>query len=399
MIIRLLESLRRPDEIRSLYLLKVSSGLMKKEKRPIDELAKELDDLAFCYAVLGRVSRSFASVIKQLPVELRDAVCIFYLVLRGLDSIEDDTSVSKEEREILLKSFHLKHNDASWSTSGIGDSQDYRKLLENYTRVIGAFQNLRPSYQNVILEITEEMGDGMAKFLRKEMTTVEDYNEYCGYVAGLVGVGLSKLFSESGLEKPEICHQKNLAYSMGLFLQKTNIIRDYHEDQLADRNFWPDEIWKQYGNSIDDFIESDSPEALNCLNHLITDALSHASDCLEYLRKIRHENVFRFCAIPQVMAIATLAEIYNNPRVFRENIKIRKGLTARLIIQTKNFDDACDIFEEMALKIFNKLSIDDPNSYLTAIYLRGLVNKKSKITEIDLFSKDRSLSDKHAMAS
>jgi hypothetical protein len=34
------------------------------------------------------------------------------------------------------------------------------------------------------------------------------------------------------------------------------------------------------------------------------------------MSKLRHPGIFRFCAIPQVMAIATLAEIYNNPRVF-----------------------------------------------------------------------------------
>ncbi len=37
-----------------------------------------------------QVSRSFAVVIQQLPQELQDPVCIFYLVLRGLDSVEDD---------------------------------------------------------------------------------------------------------------------------------------------------------------------------------------------------------------------------------------------------------------------------------------------------------------------
>lgn len=42
----------------------------------------------------------------------------------------------------------------------------------------------------------------------------------------------------------------------------------------------------------------------------------HAPECLKYLAKLRNRDVFRFCAIPQVMAIATLAKIYNNPKVF-----------------------------------------------------------------------------------
>ena len=47
------------------------------------------------------------------------------------------------------------------------------------------------------------------------------------------------------------------------------------------------------------------------------------------------EEVFRFCAIPQVMAIATLSELYNNPKVFTGVVKIRKGMSAKLILDTK----------------------------------------------------------------
>jgi farnesyl-diphosphate farnesyltransferase len=55
-------------------------------------------------------------------------------------------------------------------------------------------------YQAVIANITKRMGDGMAEFLSKKAVTVQDYELYCHYVAGLVGHGLSKLFGESGLE-------------------------------------------------------------------------------------------------------------------------------------------------------------------------------------------------------
>ena len=52
----------------------------------------ELDPecIKYCYSTLEKVSRSFAMVIQQLPENIRDSICIFYLILRGLDSIEDD---------------------------------------------------------------------------------------------------------------------------------------------------------------------------------------------------------------------------------------------------------------------------------------------------------------------
>ena len=57
-------------------------------------------------------------------------------------------------------------------------------------------------------------------------------------------MGLSRLFSASGLEAAEVGKDDRLSNSMGLFLQKTNIIRDYLEDVLQERHFWPKEVRK-----------------------------------------------------------------------------------------------------------------------------------------------------------
>lgn len=60
-----------------------------------------------------------------------------------------------------------------------------------------------------------------------------------------MGIGLSQLFSASKLEDPIVGQDLELANSMGLFLQKTNIIRDYLEDQQEGREFWPKEVKKK----------------------------------------------------------------------------------------------------------------------------------------------------------
>lgn len=46
-----------------------------------------------CYELLDATSRSFAAVIQALDPELRPAICVFYLVLRGLDTVEDDMTI------------------------------------------------------------------------------------------------------------------------------------------------------------------------------------------------------------------------------------------------------------------------------------------------------------------
>lgn len=66
--------------------------------------------------------------------------------------------------------------------------------------------------------------------------------QYCHYVAGLVGIGLSRLFVASELEDPLVGEDTECANSMGLFLQKTNIIRDFLEDHQEGREFWPQEV-------------------------------------------------------------------------------------------------------------------------------------------------------------
>ena len=82
---------------------------------------------------------------------------------------------------------------------------------------------------------------GLCVFLEEKIGSISEWDEYCHYVAGLVGIGLSRIFSASKLEDVVVGKDTALANSMGLFLQKTNIIRDYLEDVSVGREFWPKE--------------------------------------------------------------------------------------------------------------------------------------------------------------
>lgn len=75
--------------------------------------------------------------------------------------------------------------------------------------------------------------------------------------------------------------------SMGLFLQKTNIIRDYLEDYVDKRAWWPQDVWQIYAKSGDlgEFAQPDGrPQAMACLNHMVTDALELIPECIKYVR-------------------------------------------------------------------------------------------------------------------
>lgn len=355
MLLTLYKSALRPIEIKALLKLKTKGKAYAPPKVPLGQLAQTLDDRAFCYAALSKVSRSFSVVIQQLPENLKDPVCIFYLVLRALDTIEDDMKFPLEEKLPLLQTFYSKTENESFSLTGIGDQDDYRVLLENYPKIVRVFKTLNPDSQKTIIDITKRMGEGMADFAEKEIDTVADFDLYCHYVAGLVGIGLSGLFVASGLETLDIKDLDKVSNAMGLFLQKTNIIRDYHEDLFADRTFWPKEIWGQYTDVLSDFAKyPNSVQSVECLNHMVTDALQHIPDCLLYLSSIKDKQVFRFTAIPQIMAIATLAKLYNNLNVLTGVVKVRKGLAAKLMVYDIDLQDIYKYFDKGLKQIENK---------------------------------------------
>ncbi|KAJ6816116.1 squalene synthase-like [Iris pallida] len=350
-------AMENPSDLYALVKLKVASERIKRQI-PADP------NWGFSYAMLQRVSRSFALVIQQLGPDLRNAICIFYLVLRALDTVEDDTSIPSEIKVPILQAFHRHIYDRNWHFSC--GTKNYKVLMDKFHHVSTAFLELGESYQEAIEDITKRMGEGMAKFICKEVETVDDYDEYCHYVAGLVGLGLSKLFHASGTED---LAPDSLSNSMGLFLQKTNIIRDYLEDINEipkSRMFWPREIWNKYASKLEDFkYEENSVKAVQCLNDMVTNALIHAEDCLVYMAALKDPAIFRFCAIPQIMAIGTLALCYNNLEVFRGVVKMRRGLTARVIDQTKTMSDVYVGFLGFSSMLKSKIDENDPNAALT----------------------------------
>lgn len=326
----------------------------------------------FSYRTLTKVSRSFSAVILELNDELKRAICCFYLVLRGLDTVEDDMQIPKEEKIPMLRDFHNVLNRPGWnSRKGYGKTNiDEMKLLEDFQHVIQVYQELKPEYQNAIKEICDKMGNGMADFIEKRVVSIADYNLYCHYVAGLVGIGLSKLFKSSGLEgnrfdRKDIDHLSN---EMGLFLQKTNIIRDYLEDILEQppRIFYPKEIWQHYAERIEDLKEPENKtKALECLNHMVTNVLELLPSVFEYMSLVKDPSVFKFAGVPQIMAIATLERCYNNYDVFRTEVKIRKGEAVRLMMECKNFRQLILWFQHYLTLMQAKVPTNDPNAQKT----------------------------------
>eukprot|EP00171_Calliarthron_tuberculosum_P013784 IDg13784t1 len=111
----------RPREVVALVRYK------RKATRARHTITDALDERwSYCYRSLCDVSRSFSVVIMELEPELRHPICIFYLVLRALDTVEDDTSRPADERAELCTRFHelLDGDEPHWSSDTYGDGAE-----------------------------------------------------------------------------------------------------------------------------------------------------------------------------------------------------------------------------------------------------------------------------------
>ena len=105
----LIRSLEYPTEFLELIKYKFNNEDPTQQYRDLKNSPPEGDEkyIDFMnYYYLGLTSRSFARVIQELTPELKDVVCLFYLVLRGLDTIEDDMTIEVNKKINLLKNFH-----------------------------------------------------------------------------------------------------------------------------------------------------------------------------------------------------------------------------------------------------------------------------------------------------
>lgn len=344
---------------------------LRKPVHPRDK-SKESRNVEECYRFLALTSRSFVAVCQELHPELLMPVVVFYLVLRSLDTIEDDMTISIEEKEPLLRNFYTHIDDENWTFDGSGPDEKDREVLVKFDCVAREFNLLKDEYRAIIKDIAKAMGNGMADYAKMadenanslSVKTIKDYELYCHYVAGIVGEGLTRLFVQANFVDPALLAQKpKLMESMGQLLQQTNIIRDIREDYDSKRYFWPEEVWSKYVENFGDlFLPQNREKALQCSSEMVFMALTRADECLSYMAGVMEQSTFNFVAIPQTMAIATIEHCFQNPAVFDRNIKLSKGSACQIMIEsTRDFQHVCEVFRRYARRIRRKNNPSDPH--------------------------------------
>ncbi|XP_071704633.1 squalene synthase 8-like [Rutidosis leptorrhynchoides] len=346
---------QHPNEMNPLLQMKTEM------KRVEKEIPTNPPHWKFCYSMMNKISTMLVLMIQSLDdKELRDAGCALYVVLRALDTVEDDPEISDELKIPVLEAFHRHIYDPDFRFKC--GTKLKKVLMDNFHHVSRAFLDVNKSYQEIIEDTTMNIGAGMAKFLTKEVETIDDYVEYCYLTGTLVSLGFERLFQVSG---KQIVFPDHLSNAIGLFVQKTDVIKDFMEDigEKTSHMAWPREIWSKYVNNLEDLTSEENTEkAIQCVNEMVTEDLVHMNDCLEFLSQLHDPSIFRFFGILQVLTIAEVALCYNNIQVFREKISLTPDLVAKIFVRTKTMADVYGAFYEFSSIILSKVEMNDPNA-------------------------------------
>lgn len=215
--------------------------------------------LGFHAPHLERVSRSFAFGISRLSKPLRASVGLGYLICRILDTVEDARWISGVDQRRAFSEFEIfilktgeltladRDSIADWvSRVPLEISDGERQLITASPTIFAEFALLGAEERSALLAPVLSMSRGMTHFTNStretgslRLTSLEDVNVYCFFVAGVVGELLTGLVANDlgpiGLEsiwKP--------ATHFGLFLQKVNVLKDQRSDENEGRFLVPD---------------------------------------------------------------------------------------------------------------------------------------------------------------
>ncbi len=201
---------------------------------------------------LQGVSRTYALLIPMLPRGLDHAVGVAYLLMRIVDTLEDDVSLPEAERARLLRDFDAVLARGGTSapdgvTARLGDLPAEQDLMEQTDEVLRRVADLSPNDREATLTCARKMIGGVllmqarSAARRRAYPAVGDAQElrnYCYYVAGVVGEMLCEMMA-GHLNQPGLRRLRPLAVELGLGLQMVNILKDCAKDSKQGRRYLP----------------------------------------------------------------------------------------------------------------------------------------------------------------
>jgi farnesyl-diphosphate farnesyltransferase len=287
-------------------------------------------DIAYQAKILPGVSRTFALTIPVLPARLAHVVTNAYLLCRLADTIEDDVGLDDRQKSKFHNRFVNVVEGREPAEPFAADLlpllssrtlADERELVRNADKVTRVTRSFSDAERKALLRCVRIMCAGMPEFQRHKslrgLENLEAMDEYCYYVAGVVGEMLTELFC---LHCPELrAHEEQLmglAVSFGQGLQMTNILKDIWDDRQADTCWLPRSMFDAGDFELERLDElHESAAFAEGLDRLVAVAHAHLRNALEYTCMIpkREVGIRKFCLWAIGLAVLTLRKIHRNP--------------------------------------------------------------------------------------
>ena len=203
-----------------------------------------------CERITWSQARNFAYGIRLLPPAKRRGLAVIYAFARRIDDIGDGALPSERKiadlesaRQAVLNLDGPSLDGASLDGPSLdGNAQDDPVLL--------ALADVKRSFP-VPMEAFGELIDGCVADVRgTRYETFEDLHYYCRCVAGSIGRLSLGIFGTRQGPDPA-ARAAELADSLGVALQLTNILRDIREDHQNGRIYLPAEDLAKFDVDLD----------------------------------------------------------------------------------------------------------------------------------------------------
>ncbi len=209
-----------------------------------------MQPIGFYHHHLEQVSRSFSFCIMQLESPAKEWIALSYLLCRIVDTIEDSIWPDQQSQ-------HQAFQELKLFLEVSPSAEQFEAWLHRFpTQIVSAEQHLLadlpwllrdkkelPSeIQQQLFNTMSQMMAGMSYFMKQyqkqgrlTLPSLTTTNQYCFFVAGIVGELLTRIYTylipEFKWTEPLLIQ----SFHFGLFLQKINILKDQVSDELAGR--------------------------------------------------------------------------------------------------------------------------------------------------------------------
>jgi len=202
---------------------------------------------------IERVARTFALAARLLPRAAREDIELLYLVLRTLDDLVDLEAEHPDDPAVGARLAAVE----AWAAGATRAADPTRE-----TRILDELIRRHPALpRDAVADFTDGMRQDLAG---PAIRTEAELDRYCYRVAGTVGRLVAAILGASGAAADDA------ARSLGIAMQRTNILRDIDEDLARGRCYLPIETLERHG--------IDSPAALAVVDRrdLLRDEIARA---------------------------------------------------------------------------------------------------------------------------